>query len=143
MVAGKTGTTSNSVDARFVGYDSNLVTSVWMGYENADPKKPPKRLLNVHGIPEVTGGSLPVAIWREFMLQATQGLAPVPFAPPTIGGMVLNSTTTLPPTTVVPPTTVPDQQPPPPQPPQSTQPARPPSSTTFQIPTTTQPAAPP
>jgi membrane peptidoglycan carboxypeptidase len=144
MVAGKTGTTSNSVDARFVGYDSNLVTSVWIGYENADPKKPPRRLLNVHGIPEVTGGSLPVAIWRDFMLQATQGLAPVPFPPPTIGGLVLNSTTTAPPTTV-PPTTAPDQQqePPPPQPPQSTQPPRPPSSTIFQIPTTTQPAAPP
>jgi penicillin-binding protein 1A len=142
MVAGKTGTTSNSVDARFVGYDSNLVTSVWIGYENADPKKPPKRLLNIHGIPEVTGGSLPAVIWRDFMVQATQGLTPLPFPAPTVGGLVLNSTTTSATTTTVPPTTVAPQPQPPPQPPQSTKPVGPPSST-FQFPTTTQPAAPP
>ena len=142
MVAGKTGTTSNSVDARFVGYDSNLVASVWIGYENRDPKKPPKRLLNLHGIPEVTGGSLPAVIWKDFMTQATQNLAPLPFPAPTIDGVVLNSTTTSATTTTVAPTTIPLPQPAPPQPPQTTQPARP-SSSTFQFPTTTQPGAPP
>jgi penicillin-binding protein 1A len=143
MVAGKTGTTSNSVDARFVGYDSNLVTSVWIGYENRDPKKPPKRLLNIHGIPEVTGGSLPAVIWKDFMIQATQNLAPLPFPAPTLDGVVLNSTTTSATTTTVPPPTIPPQpQPAPSQPPQSTQPVRP-SSSTFLLPTTTQPGAPP
>jgi len=136
MVAGKTGTTSNSVDARFVGYDSNLVTSVWIGYENRDPKKPPKRLLNIHGIPEVTGGSLPAIIWKDFMTQALQNLAPVPFPAPTIGGLVLNSTTTSITTTTVPPTTLPPR----PQPPNTTRPAV--SSSTFQFPTTTLAGAP-
>jgi penicillin-binding protein 1A len=136
-VAGKTGTTSNAVDARFVGYDSNLVTSVWMGYENKDPKKAPKRLTDIHGINEVTGGSLPAIIWRQFMQQATANLAPVPFPDPTFDGIVLNSTTTSTTTT----TTAP---PPPPTvtqptlPPQTTQPPSPPSST-FGIPTTTAP----
>jgi penicillin-binding protein 1A len=143
MVAGKTGTTSNSVDARFVGYDTNLVTSVWMGYENPDPKKPPKRLLNIHGIPEVTGGSLPAVIWKSFMLQATRNLAPFPFPAPTLDGLVLNSTTTS--TTVATTTTLPPPTITQPghvrQPPQTTQPPSP--SSTFQFPTTTtQPGAP-
>lgn len=33
-VAGKTGTTNNYVDAWFVGYTSNLVTGVWVGFDN-------------------------------------------------------------------------------------------------------------
>jgi membrane peptidoglycan carboxypeptidase len=109
---------------------------VWLGYENPDPKKPPKRLLDIHGIPEVTGGSLPAVIWKDFMAQATQNLAPLPFPAPTFGGLVLNSTTTSTTTTTVPPTTLPPQ----PQPPQTTQPAGP--SSTFQFPTTTQQGAP-
>jgi penicillin-binding protein 1A len=135
MVAGKTGTTSNSVDARFVGYDTNLVASVWMGYENKDPKKRPHRLVNIHGIREVTGGSLPAAIWKQFMLQATRNLAPLPFPQPTLAGMVLNPTTTSAP----PPTVTVAPRPPKAKqrtlPPQTTQPPAP--TTTFQIQTTT------
>jgi len=142
-VAGKTGTTSNAVDARFVGYDSNLVTSVWVGYENKDPKKPPKRLTDIHGISEVTGGSLPAVIWRQFMQQATANLAPLPFPDPTFDGIVLNSTTTSATTTTT--TTAP----PPPPPPTVTQPTFPPQttqpppqqlpSTTFGFPSSTAP----
>jgi penicillin-binding protein 1A len=138
MVAGKTGTTSNSVDARFVGYDSNLVTSVWIGYENKDPKKPPRRLVDIHGIREVTGGSLPAIIWQRFMLEATGNLAPLPFPDPTLGGIVLNSTTTsttTTTTTLAPPPKVTRQT----FPPQTTQPA---PTTTFGTPTTTQPGTP-
>jgi penicillin-binding protein 1A len=134
-VAGKTGTTNNSVDARFVGYDSNLVTSVWVGYENRDAKKPPRRLVNIHGIREVTGGSLPVDIWKRFMLEATRNLPPVPFPQPIFSGLVLNPTTTTATTTtattVAPPPTVPQQT----LPPQTTQPPAP--TSTFPIPTTT------
>ncbi len=141
-VAGKTGTTSNSVDARFVGYDANLVTSVWLGYENKDPKKRPKRLTNIHGIGEVTGGSLPAVIWRQFMEQATANLAPLPFPDPTFDGIVLNSTTTSATTTTT--TTAP---PPSPQPtvtqptfpPQTTQPPLQAPTTTFEFPSTTAP----
>src|SRR6266498_1669633 len=69
-----------------------------MGYENKDPKKPPHRLVNIHGIREVTGGSLPAIIWKRFMLEATRNLAPLPFPQPTLSGIVLNSTTTPAPT---------------------------------------------
>lgn len=34
-LAGKTGTTNNYVDAWFVGYSPNIVTGVWVGYDNA------------------------------------------------------------------------------------------------------------
>ncbi|HEX8858492.1 MAG TPA: transglycosylase domain-containing protein [Actinomycetes bacterium] len=140
-VAGKTGTTSNSVDARFVGYDANLVTSVWMGYENKNPKKPPKRLTGIHGIGEVTGGSLPAVIWRQFMEQATANLAPLPFPDPTFDGIVLNPTTTSATTTT---TTAPPPPPPtvtqPTFPPQTTQPPlQPPSSTFGVVPSSTLP----
>ena len=141
-VAGKTGTTTNAVDARFVGYDANLVTSVWLGYENKDPKKPPKRLTDIHGIGEVTGGSLPAIIWQQFMEQATANLAPLPFPDPTFDGIVLNSTTTSATTTTT--TTAPPPPPPtvtqPTFPPQTTQP--PPQqlpSTTFGFPSSTAP----
>jgi penicillin-binding protein 1A len=139
QVAGKTGTTSNSVDARFVGYDTNLVASVWIGYENKDPKAPPHRLVNIHGIREVTGGSLPAIIWKQFMLQATRNLPPQPFPEPTLGGLVLNPTTTsatTTTTTIAPPPTVTQQT----LPPQTTQPPAP--SSTFGIPTTTLPPGP-
>ncbi len=137
MVAGKTGTTSDSVDARFVGYDSNLVTSVWMGYENKKRRRP---LQDLHGFREVSGGSLPAMVWRAFMLDATRNLPPQPFPEPQLGGIVLNSTTTTPTTT--PPTTVFAR---PPggrhgKPPQTTLPPMP-SSTLSPFPTTTLPAA--
>ncbi len=110
QVAGKTGTTNNSVDARFVGYTSDLVSSVWMGYENKDPRKPPKVLEGIHGFGEVSGGTLPALIWHDFMRRATEGSPCQPFPEPQLTGIVLNSTTTtMAPvaTTTLPPVTKP------------------------------------
>jgi penicillin-binding protein 1A len=107
--AGKTGTTNNSVDARFVGYTSGLVTSVWMGYENKDPSKPPKVLEGIHGFGEVSGGTLPARIWREFMQEAIKTTPCQPFPEPQLTGIVLNSTTT---TTTTTTTTLPPVTPP-------------------------------
>ena len=33
-LAGKTGTTNNNFDAWFIGYNSNLVIGVYVGYDN-------------------------------------------------------------------------------------------------------------
>ncbi len=60
--AGKTGTTQNSRDAWFVGYTANLTTGVWFGNDNAKATK------------NITGGSLPVAAWHEFMVAAHEGV---------------------------------------------------------------------
>ena len=101
-VAGKTGTTSDYTDARFVGYTTDLVTSVWLGFDNYNHK-----LVNVRGLSGVSGGSLPAQIWHDYMDQATRNRPNQPFAlPAELGGQVLNPTTTAPPATV-PPTTQP------------------------------------
>jgi penicillin-binding protein 1A len=122
QVAGKTGTTNDFKDARFAGFTPNLVASVWLGYD--DPSK--HKLLNVHGLASVAGGSLPAQIWHEFMVEATRGLPAEPFVEPQLGGIVLNSTTTAPPTTSpptsAPPPTFPRPSLPPPTFPQPTGP---------------------
>ena len=105
-VAGKTGTTSDYTDARFVGYTTDLVTSVWLGFD--DPKK---KLVNVRGYDGISGGTLPAQIWHDFMDGATRNRPNQPFVQPEqLGGVVLNPTTTAPPVTV-PPTTQPPGQP--------------------------------
>jgi penicillin-binding protein 1A len=118
-VAGKTGTTSDYTDARFVGYTSDLVTSVWLGFDDSE-----KKLVGVRGYDGVSGGTLPAQIWHDFMDAATRNRPSEPFVlPEQLGGTVLNPTTTVPPTTV-PPTTQPGQPNPNPPPsfPQPTQP---------------------
>ena len=67
--AGKTGTSQDFRDAWFVGYTGELVTGVWMGNDDSSPMK------------RVTGGSLPASLWRDFMIPALDGVAPVPLAP--------------------------------------------------------------
>jgi penicillin-binding protein 1A len=128
-VAGKTGTTSDYTDARFVGYTTNLVTSVWLGFD--DPKK---KLVNVRGYDGISGGTLPAQIWHDFMDEATRNRPNEPFVQPEqLGGVVLNPTTTAPPVTV-PPTTQPPGQPNPQPtfpPPGQPGPSQPPPSLTL------------
>ena len=58
--AGKTGTSQRFRDAWFVGYTDYLVAGIWMGNDDGKPMK------------RVTGGTLPAALWREFMAAALQ-----------------------------------------------------------------------
>ena len=128
-VAGKTGTTSDYTDARFVGYTSDLVTSVWLGFDN-----PRHKLVGVRGLEGVSGGSLPAQIWHDYMDLATRDRPNAPFVPPAdLGGVVLNSTTTAPPTTVPQPTQPGPQNPPPTQP-SPTQPGQSLPPTTLTLP---------
>jgi penicillin-binding protein 1A len=55
-LAGKTGTTNEQRDAWFSGYNSEIVTSVWVGFDNHDPL----------GRFEV-GGKAALPIWIDFM----------------------------------------------------------------------------
>jgi len=75
--AGKTGTTDRYTDAWFAGFVPQLATVTWVG----DPKKE-RPLRNVHGIPGVTGGTLPAEIWHTYMTDALQGQPVVQFASP-------------------------------------------------------------
>jgi penicillin-binding protein 1A len=54
-LAGKTGTTDGYRDAWFVGFTSHLCTGVWIGNDDNSPMQ------------RVSGGKLPVDIFREFM----------------------------------------------------------------------------
>ncbi len=60
---GKTGTTNDSMDAWFAGYQRNLVAVAWMGYDT--PRKMGDR---------ETGGGLALPIWIDFMAVALKGV---------------------------------------------------------------------
>ena len=65
-IAGKTGTTQAARDAWFIGFTSEFVVGVWMGYDDNTPLK------------GVTGGGIPTDIWRETMIKITNQSAPGP-----------------------------------------------------------------
>jgi penicillin-binding protein 1A len=66
--AGKPGTTDNYADAWFAGFVTQLTTVVWVGYPTGE-----RPMRGVHGIPGVTGGTLPAQIWHAYMSAALQG----------------------------------------------------------------------
>jgi penicillin-binding protein 1B len=67
--AGKTGTTNDLRDAWFVGFTPELLTVVWVGYDNNQP-------LSLSG----TQAALPV--WTQFMRNALAGRPSIPFDVP-------------------------------------------------------------
>lgn len=54
-VVGKTGTSQDYRDAWFIGFTDEIVVGVWVGNDDSTPMR------------GVTGGSLPVDIWRRFV----------------------------------------------------------------------------
>ena len=70
-LAGKTGTTNEQRDAWFSGYNSELVTSVWVGFDNHDPL----------GRYEV-GGKAALPIWMDYMRVALRDVPDVPLPLP-------------------------------------------------------------
>jgi penicillin-binding protein 1A len=68
QVAGKTGTTTRSTDAWFVGYTPTLSTAMWMGYKDDNRRSTGQ-----------TGGGKPAGVWRQYMVQALAGTTPVGF----------------------------------------------------------------
>jgi membrane peptidoglycan carboxypeptidase len=70
--AGKTGTSQDYRDAWFVGFTPDWIAGVWVGNDDNRP------------MAGMTGGKLPAAIWRRFMVAAHKGLPPSDFtwAPP-------------------------------------------------------------
>ena len=62
-IYGKTGTTNDSMDAWFAGWQQSLVAVVWIGYDN--PKKLGDR---------ETGGGLALPVWIEYMAAVLKGV---------------------------------------------------------------------
>lgn len=69
-LAGKTGTTNNQVDAWFVGYNSDIVTVAWIGFDQQ------QRSLHEYG----NQAALPM--WVQFMREALIGKPPRPIEQP-------------------------------------------------------------
>ncbi len=78
--AGKTGTTTSSTAAWFVGYTPQLATAVWMGKPVPAPMR--GEVINGQYYKQVYGGTIPASIWRQTMSQASSGTAPQDFAAP-------------------------------------------------------------
>ena len=74
---GKTGTTNDSMDAWFVGFQPSVVAATWIGYDT------PRKL----GASE-TGGGLSLPVWISFMETALKG---VPVAEPVVPEGVIYS----------------------------------------------------
>ena len=76
---GKTGTSNDSIDTWFVGYQPTLTAAVWMGYDK--PRKLGDR---------ETGGGLSLPVWIDFMSHALKGVPvtelPVPGGVVNVGG---------------------------------------------------------
>jgi len=62
-IAGKTGTTNDSIDAWFAGYQAKLVGIAWIGFDQ------PKNLGN-----KETGGGLALPIWIGYMAKALKNI---------------------------------------------------------------------
>jgi penicillin-binding protein 1B len=67
--AGKTGTTNELRDAWFVGFTPELLTVVWVGFDD-------------NQILGLSGSQAALPIWTEFMMRALTGRASVPFEAP-------------------------------------------------------------
>ena len=71
-IAGKTGTTNDEADAWFVGYQREVATAVWMGYDQ------PQRLGYGEG-----GSRAALPVWIDFMRTALAGVDEgIPSRPP-------------------------------------------------------------
>jgi penicillin-binding protein 1A len=70
-VYGKTGTTNDSMDAWFAGFQSTVVAVCWIGYDT--PRKLGDR---------ETGGGLALPVWIEFMSGALKGVPVTEARPP-------------------------------------------------------------
>jgi membrane peptidoglycan carboxypeptidase len=88
-VAGKTGTSSDSMSAWFVGFTPQLTTAVSMHRVKKDGKTP-RELGTVGYISNVTGGSYPARIWTDYMKAALEGKPIEDFQPPVYGGEIKN-----------------------------------------------------
>jgi membrane carboxypeptidase/penicillin-binding protein len=67
--AGKTGTTNDLRDAWFVGFTPELLTAVWVGFDDNQPVG-------------LSGSQAALPIWTHFMMAALAGRPSVSFAPP-------------------------------------------------------------
>ncbi|WP_409433638.1 transglycosylase domain-containing protein [Litorimonas sp. RW-G-Af-16] len=70
QAGGKTGTSQDYRDAWFIGFTAQLTTGVWIGNDDNSSMR------------KITGGLLPVDVWKDYMRTAHKGLANRPLNAP-------------------------------------------------------------
>lgn len=70
-IAGKTGTSNDRRDAWFSGFNTALVATAWVGFDQ-------ERSLGAHE----EGGQTALPMWKYFMARALHGTSPAPLAQP-------------------------------------------------------------
>ena len=70
QAAGKTGTSQDYRDAWFIGFTADYTTGIWMGNDDNSPMR------------KITGGLLPVDVWKNYMLAAHKGKKLKPLSAP-------------------------------------------------------------
>jgi penicillin-binding protein 1B len=84
--AGKTGTTSHYNDAWFSGFTPELLSLVWVGFDQPQPAPPGSEdsldLPDEDEGARMTGAAAALPIWTEFMTAATAGLPETRFTTP-------------------------------------------------------------
>ncbi|MFW5470359.1 transglycosylase domain-containing protein [Knoellia sp. CPCC 206435] len=79
--AGKTGTSSDNYSAWFDGFTPQLATAVGM-YKGDGSVKEANQMDDVPGWGAITGGTIPVRIWTDYMRVATEGMEELDFPEP-------------------------------------------------------------
>ncbi|MBH0021403.1 PBP1A family penicillin-binding protein [Pseudoalteromonas sp. SWXJ133] len=85
-ISGKTGTTNDSVDTWFSGFNSNVMTSVWVGFDNPGNALGRSTYNNNLDSSQISGAESGAKTaqpaWVEFMKAALEGKPEAPIEPP-------------------------------------------------------------
>lgn len=85
-LAGKTGTTNDSVDTWFSGYNRDILTSVWVGFDNPGNTLGRSAYNSNLGSGQITGAesgaNTALPAWVDFMKVALDGTPEAPIEPP-------------------------------------------------------------
>ncbi len=79
--AGKTGTTTDNYSAWFDGFIPQMATAVGI-YRGDGSRKDANRMNAIKGVGELSGPTVPVWLWTEYMQKATDGMKVVDFPSP-------------------------------------------------------------
>lgn len=93
-VAGKTGTSNNNRSAWFVGYTPQIATAVALYQVGEDGSQ--EEITPFGGYSEITGSSMPIRLWTDYMAQALDGLPVEEFPERTLTPVVPEPSPTTP-----------------------------------------------
>jgi membrane peptidoglycan carboxypeptidase len=98
IAGGKTGTTENYAETWFVGYTSQLSTSVWIGDPRGGQQHPLTSDVRIFGrnFTSATGEDIAAPVWRNIMDRLHEGLPNVGFAAPGSSPVTSVPTTSIP-----------------------------------------------